>query len=132
MANATATLTVKAYPYGVDNTQRRQILNGTCVLLSGGTYVTGGIPVAWDALKNGEFASGTFQQQTGPWDVNPLKAEFFSVGGGETTIPPYAYIYDSTNVTLRIMDTSTGLELASAAAITADTIQFEATFLRGI
>lgn len=121
-------LTVNAYPNGVDNTLRRQEIDGTCALT--GTYVTGGIPTSWitmlDAATGHHFV-GAF----GPQTTQPIKARFFSIGGGETTIPPYSYIWDKTNNALRILNTSTGLELAAAATITADTIGFEAEFVRG-
>lgn len=133
MANATATLTVNPYPNGVDNTQRRQIVNGTCLLSAGGTYIAGGVPVNWGAIVDGNTnPPGTFSPQVGPWAAKPITALFYSYGGGEATIPPYLYVYDSTNGTLRIMDTATGVELAAAAAIVADKIAFEAEFARAI
>jgi hypothetical protein len=122
MAAATATLTVAAYPNGVDNTQRRQILNGTCALSAGGTYVTNGIPTNWNALVDGN-GGGRFIPLT--TKSQPAQASFFSeVAGG------YGYVYDQTHNTLRIF--SGGTELTNGAAITADTIGFRAEYVRGV
>jgi hypothetical protein len=120
MANATATLTVNGHPNGVDNTQRQQILYGICLLLAGGTYVTNGIPLPWGAMLSA--TGGRFIPESNA--SQPQAAYFFSEGGGA-----YQYNYDQTHNTLRII--AAGTELANGAAITADTIGFEAHFVRG-
>lgn len=123
MANAIATLTVNAYPNGVDNTQRRQELHGTCALSSGGTYVNpGGIPISWASLLSAE--GGAFIPDTS----NPLPVAgsvFFTSQSGATG---YSYIYSYATQALRIWNG--GTELLNAAAITPDTIGFIAEFSR--
>ena len=72
MASASSTLRVFAAPYGVDNTQRRQIINGTCILSPARTYVnsaniSSGIPLFWGNMQDGNFGNlPTFQPQVGP------------------------------------------------------------------
>ena len=58
MASASSTLRVNPHPYGVDNTQRRQIINGTCILSPSGTYIntanaSSGIPLNWHNMQDG-------------------------------------------------------------------------------
>jgi hypothetical protein len=130
MANATATLTVYAHPYGVDNTMRRQILQGSCALLAGGTYITGGVPTVWTGLVDGGTGNHFQGAQWSPQTTQPCEAYFYSIGKGETTIPPYTYVWDKTNNALRILIGNTGLEIANGAAITADNIEFSAEFVR--
>ncbi len=130
MAAATATLTVNAYPYGEDNTQRRQILHGTVALSSGGTYVTNGIPLNWSTLVDGNFppsAGKEFIPNFGSGQTKPQDAFFYS-----TTLaaPNYAYTYDKVNNSLRIV--AGGTELTTAAVPTPDTIAFEAEFIRSL
>ena len=144
MASASSTLRVAPHPYGVDNTQRRQIVYGTCILSPSGTYINtsnalSGIPLNWGLMQDGNSASnGAFIPQVGPWtnnvagQVRPQWAEFQSIGN-ETTIPGYVYVYNQTptgSSTLRII--GSGTELTNNAAITADNIQFRAEFIRGI
>jgi hypothetical protein len=121
MAAATATLTVDAYPNGVDNTQRRQIIDGVCALSVGGTYVTNGIPTNWSNLQSAE--GGKFLPQT--TKSQPIQARFFTKAGGL-----YQYNWDQTHNTLRIL--AAGVELGNGDAITADTIGFEAEYVRGV
>lgn len=122
MAVAVATLTVAAYPNGVDNTQRRQILNGICAMSGPGvnTYPANGVPLPWSAMlsaEGGPFIPLTTKSQ-------PIVAFFFSeLGSG------LGYVYDQTHNTLRIF--SAGTELG-AVAIPADTIGFEAEYVRGV
>jgi hypothetical protein len=120
MATATAKLTVNAYPNGVDNTQRRQILDGLCALLAGGTYATNGIPLVWTFLT---AEGGAFTP-----DFNtmvPVLALFFTIASGL-----YEYWWDTVHQTLRI--SLAGVELTNGAAIAADTIAFHAEFVRGV
>lgn len=119
MAQAVATLTVSPHPFGVDNTQHRQILNGICGLTAGGTYVTLGIPLPWITMVDGV---GRFMPQSTA--TQPFLAFFFSqLGSG------YGYVFDTVHNTLRIFNG--GNELVNAAAIVADTIGFEAEYIRG-
>ena len=119
MAEATLTLTVNAEPQGVDNTQRHQVLFGTAALSAGGDYATNGIPCAFSFLNaSGKTFLPNFLTPTPVWAV------FQSLAGGT-----YQYLYDTVHQTLRIYQA--GVELASGAAITADTIGFRFEFLRG-
>jgi predicted permease len=120
MATATVALTVNAHPYGVDNTQRRQILDGIAALSGGGTYATNGLPFTW-SFVNAE--GGAFIPNFST--LIPVFAEFFTKAGGL-----YVYWYDTVHNTLRI--SLAGVELANGAAITADTIAFHAEFPRGV
>jgi hypothetical protein len=123
------TLTINAFPLGVDNTQAQQVLYGTVTIT--GTYVTNGVPVNWNAMKNPD--GSTFQPSIGPSTNDPIVVYFSSsIGGVQTVTPPglQSYIYDSVHNSIRIYGGST--ELANAAAITADTIVFEAHFARGV
>src|SRR5690242_1666335 len=112
MATATVKLTVNAYPNGVDNTQRRQILDGIAALSVGGTYATNGIPFAWAflAAEGGAFIPD-FSTMV------PVLALFFTIASGL-----YEYWWDTVHQTLRI--SLAGVELTNGAAITADTIAF--------
>lgn len=123
MAVAVATLTVDAYPNGVDNTQRRQVLNGVCALSGPGvnTYPPNGVPLPWTALVDGN-AGGSFIPQTSK--TQPIVAFFYSkLGSG------LGYVFDQTHNTLRIFNGGTEL---GAVAIPADTIGFEAEYVRGV
>ncbi len=119
MAEATLTLTVNAEPNGVDNTQRHQVLFGTAALSSGGDYATNGIPCSFTFLNSaGQAFLPNFLTPTPVW------TSIQSLAGGT-----YQYLYDTAHQTLRIYQA--GVELASGAAITADTIGFRLEFLRG-
>jgi hypothetical protein len=120
MATAVATLTVNGHPNGVDNTQRREILNGIMALNAGGTYATFGVPFTWKFLT---AEGGAFIPNFNT--MSPVWAAFLSLVGGT-----YQYLYDPVHGTLRIYQA--GVELANAAAITADTIGFRAEFVRGV
>ena len=123
MATATATLTVNAHPNGVDNTQRRVYYYGVLALSGGGTYATNGISLPWSAMVDPSGAKVI--PQAGPNTTQPQDASFYSsVGGG------YGYVFDKTHNTIRIFNG--GTELINGAAITADTINFCAEYVRGI
>jgi hypothetical protein len=127
MANATATLTVNAYPNGVDNTQRRQALSGLCVLLLAGLYVANGIPINWAALLDGNGGSGAFILD-GPATVVTGSVFFFSQTARNGANTNYTYVYDYVHGTLAIF--LGGTELAGGAAISTDTIGFNVEFNR--
>lgn len=122
MAAAVATLTPYAHPYGTDNTNRRAYIYGACSLSGGGTYVTNGIPLAWNGMTD---ATGQkfILPNVSPQQTQPQEAYFYSALGSG-----YGYVFDKTHNTLRIFNG--GTELANAAAITADTINFSAEFIR--
>lgn len=133
MAEAVATLSVNPYPKGLDQTQLRAVIYGTCSLSAGGTYATNGIPLNWTgvtvsgtpALQDGNFNNtAPFLGNWGPLQTQPQDAWFYS----STAASGYSYVYDTVHNTLRIF--SGGTELANAAAITADTIHFCAEFLK--
>lgn len=130
MAAATATLTINAFPKGVDNTLSQQILFGVCALSASGTYINpNGIPVSWSALKNPDGSS--FQADIGPSTTVPIIAYFTSsTGGVNGATAVYSYIYDSVHNSLRIY--AGAAELANNAAIVVDTITFEAHFAKGV
>jgi hypothetical protein len=127
MAVAVATLTVDAYPNGVDNTQQRQVLNGICALSGPGvnTYPANGVPLPWTSMVDGN-AGGRFLPQT--TKTQPIVAFFFSKQGNAAS-GNLSYAYDQTHDTLRIFTAGTEL---GAVAIPADTIGFEAEYVRGV
>lgn len=126
MASATATLTVNAYPNGVDNTQRRQALSGLCALSVGGTYPANGVPVNWAALLDGN-AGGAFILD-GPAVPVTGSVFFFSQTARNGANTNYTYVYDYVHGTLAIF--LGGTELAAAAAISTDIIGFNVEFAR--
>lgn len=129
MAVATATLTVNAYPNGVDNTQRRQQINGTCVLLVAGTYPTLGIPVSFSGMKSGETGGAFILDNSTAAPISGSVA-FFSMIGPSSANTNQTYIYDYTHKTLRIF--VGGTEVVSPAVPATDTIGFTAEFAKGI
>ena len=130
MAAATSKLVVNAFPLGVDNTQRQQVVYGTIQLSSGGTYINpNGIPISW-VFFNPD--GSTFYPAISAQTTDPIVAYFTSAIGGVQTATPalQSYIYDSVHNTLRIYNGS--VEVLNAAAIAVDTIQFEAHYARGV
>lgn len=127
MASA-ATLTVNAYPNGVDNTQRRQVVNGLCAL-SASTYPANGIPINWAAMINGN-GGGLFLPASST-DV-PIAGtpQFTSTKGAAADGSNYTYAYDATHGTLRIF--LGGAEFTTGDAVIVDTIAFTAEFARGV
>lgn len=129
MAAATATLTVNAYPNGVDNTQRRQILNGKCVLSAAGTYPANGVPVSWGAMVDGN-AGGPFIPASSTDVPIPGTPQFYSQIGAAADGKNYSYAYDATHGTLRIFLGGTELTTGNVPAV--DTIGFTVEFARGV
>lgn len=129
MAAATAQLAVNAYPKGLDHTQLRSIIYGVCTLSAGGTYVTNGIPLNWQAtgtnpIENGNFNNAVpFVGDWGPTQTQPQDAWFYTAASGL-----YSYQFDTVHNTLRIA--LGGVELTNGATITADTIHFCAEFIK--
>lgn len=130
MAVATATLTLYPYPKGVDNTQRRKIVQGTCAIqASPATYATGGLAITWSQIAPSASADGLTEPT-----ATPLLAEFFSVGG-----TGFIYGYNKSTGKLQIFTgaaAQSALTELSAAAVPAgvsgDTIEFYAEFIRNI
>lgn len=116
-----ATLVVNGFPKGHDETIRRAIRYGVCNL--SGTYPGApGIPLNWNAMTNPSGATEVVP--SGPQNTQPQWVEF--VSNSDTG---YDYVYDTAADTLRIF--SAGVELAAAAAITADVISFKAEWPKG-
>ena len=124
MAASTATPTINAFPNGVDNTARRQIIDGTVAIsASPGTYVTNGLPIS--------FVNEQLKVAT----AKPAAVSFSGLAG-------YVYVYDYAHATIRIFETgnaTTGVplqELANAlampAGVSGDTITFHAEFPRAL
>lgn len=120
MATATITLTVNGYPNGVDNTQRRQILDGIAALLAGGTYVTDGLPFTWKFL---EATGGSFIPDFST--AVPVYATFFSKSGS-------LFSYEFNYATGALLILTAGAQLANGTVVTADTIGFHAEFVKGV
>lgn len=125
MATATAIVTISAYPNGVDNTLRHEVVFGTlAVQASPATYVTNGLPVTFDSASREKIKANTL----------------VAVWGDIAGVSGFFYQYDVVRKTLRIyqQDGTTGklTELANASAIPAgvsgDTIQVRFEFNRGI
>ena len=128
MANATATLSVYAYPKGVDNTQRNLVVRGT-ITLSQGVYPpnAAGFALNWAALEEVKSAPAVF-----PTDVDVKSVRN----------PPSGVVYawDSTTGNLHIYVSNNGVSSNSGPLIEfngtlpqwifADTIQFTAVFAR--
>lgn len=139
MAVSTATINVYAYPKGVDNTQRTQILRGTFSVATGGTYPPGGFSLNWGALPEVKSiplnTSNTAPASTG--SIMPIQVNVRSSAN-----PPSGYIYAVDGVTgnLHIFEAANSasansgplLEVGGAIdnKIVTDTIQFEAIFVR--
>lgn len=138
MAAAVATLNITPYPQGRDATQQRWKVSGKCVLSSGGTYLTNGIPVG---IQTGNAGAGSWvfiDPANGSQEIlssqNPVPVPgtviFQSQTGVATGPVQYTYLYDYTHFTLRIF--AAGTELTNTAAIAADTILFTAEFMRAL
>lgn len=123
------------YPKGIDNTQRCTYARGTVSIGGSGNYVAGGIPITWT------FDAGL--KVVG----NPFQVTFFSEGyvynsTASLLIGGYEYIWNVANNTLQIMALSSGSAGSSPAyqelgngdsipaAVTNDTIAFEAVFVK--
>lgn len=131
MSAAVATITVDAYPKGVDNTQRMTIIRGTVAIgASPLTYTTGGIAIV---SASNATQSGWAQEPIKVTSDTPIECEFYSVAGSG-----FVYTWNQASNTLQIF---TGAAAQSAlteltgggaipAGVSGDTIRFTATFLR--
>lgn len=123
MATATVTVTVNAFPQGVDQTGRFGHLYGTnsggggIAIGTGGTYVTNGLPVTWNVSQN------IFGGNSG----NPIFVDMAGLAG-------FQYVYDNAHQTIRIFQSAGSAaafaELGNGASVTADTLEFHAVFQR--
>jgi hypothetical protein len=111
-------LTVKAPPAGVDNTQRRQIVEGVFSGLPA-NYVANGVAFTWEMV---DWNGGAFIPEGS--GIGPVWVEIHSLAGNVSN----SYLYDPVHGTLRIAVDGTEL---GAVAIPADTIGFKAEFARG-
>lgn len=142
--NSVATLVKYPYPKGSDNTQRTSIVRGT-ISLSPGQYPPGGFPLNWGSLE-GLYAippGGSSPSSTGsvfPIDVT-IKSVGNLVGAAGTGPSGYIYAWDNVNGNFHIFAVDTGSASGSSGplveigggisgTIFADTIQFEAIFVR--
>jgi hypothetical protein len=128
MAAATLTLTVAAFPNGVDNTQRRQTLNGTCALSAGGTYPALGVPFTWSFIDGNSGGSGAFVPDSSTGVPIPGTPQFYSNIAAAADGHNYSYEYDQVHGTLRIF--LAGTEFTTGNAVIADTIGFTVEFAR--
>lgn len=128
MADATVAMTVSAFPNGVDTTTRSVIIRGTAAITAnGGTSPATGLPLNWAKLINGQFGSGTFiVPNVGPKQTaaGPVRATFTTSGGATKT---QLYTYDTTSNSLVVWAAGAAVE----TGIVADTVNFEAEFIKG-
>ena len=137
MAVAKATINVYAYPKGVTNDQRMEILRGTIAISTGGTYPPGGFSLDWTGIESIKAipASASTPSSTGspaPIDVDVKSAQNPPSG--------YVYIWDNVVGNLHIFESNNGVssnsgplvEIGGAInnTIVADVIQFRAVFVR--
>jgi hypothetical protein len=152
MANSTATLTVRAYPHGIDNTQRSQIVRGT-VAITTGFYPSGGYVVNWATLSQGGSGqgvesipvafSGLSSSITTPFpvdvDIKSVAANTSPYGKGPSG---YIYVWDNVNGNIHIFQSATNaasgnsgplVEFGGAIpnTIVNDRITFTAVYQRG-
>lgn len=125
MAAASIALTLKPYPKGVDNTQRRVIYYGTAALTAGdGTAPNTGIPLDWSKVKQ-PSGTGYVTILSGPKSTKPEEAKF--QGQGTEATAEQLYTYDYTNNSVLVW--RAGAQVTTG--IVADTLTFKAEFIRG-
>jgi hypothetical protein len=144
MATATATITIDAFPAGIDNSQRVIYVSGTiAVSASPATYATGGLALNWAGLQAG--GNYLFVESQGS-NLNPFMVWLTSAAVSGTTVGGYGYVWNKANNTFQILATTGALgtagvsptqeEMANGTAIPAaisnDTIRFEAIFIRNL
>lgn len=120
MALPTLTVAVNAFPAGREVTLDKSHVYGTITIGAGGAYQTNGLPLAFSGVE--------FFESPGALAA-PVWVELYSAATG------FVYRYDPAHGTIRIYEggaaVSTPLaELANLASVTADTVQFAATFYR--
>lgn len=137
MAVATASIIVSAYPAGISNDSRMEMVRGTIKVTTGGTYPPGGFPLSWANTEGVKAipASSTTPSSTG--SILPVNMDIKSGGN-----PPsgYSYVWNSVNGNMHIFESNNGVSGNSgplvevggaiANAIVADTILFRAEFVR--
>ena len=113
MAAPVITLTVAAWPNGVDQTQLRAIIEGSGAIAGGGTYATGGLTLPWTDMQDGNFNDLTpYIGNWGPNQTYPVWATAFSRASG------FVYVIDPTSGNLRIFESSAGSGTISAPTLT--------------
>lgn len=140
MATATATLSIYPYPQGIDNSQRVIYVTGTVAIqASPATYATGGLTLNWTGLLQTVTNLPIVAQGT---DLAPFLVWFQGVGLAGSTVGGYTYVWNKASDTFQIgaavtVTAGTGPTFeemtngtAIPAAVSNDTIQFEATFVR--
>lgn len=141
MATATATPTLAAYPAGIDNSQRVIYAYGTLAIqASPATYATGGLPITWYTMLQG--ISNLMLEVQGS-NLTPVMVWFTSAAVSGTTVGGYAYVWNKANNAIQLL-ASSGTQTAGTgtvteemtngtaipAAVSNDTILFEAVFIR--
>lgn len=125
MADATVALAAKPFPYGVDNTQRRQIIYGTATITANaGTGPATGLPLNWWAVSNP--SGGTIAPEVGPGVTTPDFVTF--QGQGSESTVEQLYSFDYTNNSLLVWRAGAFV----TTGIVADTVEFKAEFVRGV
>lgn len=119
MALPTLTVAVNAFPAGREVTLDKSHVYGTITIGAGGAYQTNGLPLAFSGVE--------FFESPGALAA-PVWVQLYSASSG------FQYEYDPTHGTIRIFEQTTVagplVELANSASVTADTVQFAATFYR--
>jgi hypothetical protein len=137
MAVATATIVVNAYPSGIDNTARFEIVRGKITISTGGTYPPGGFPLNWSGIEGLKVIPAASLTPSSTGTILPVDMDINSAAN-----PPSGYIYtwDNVNGNLHILESNNGVsgnsgplvELGGAIpnTIVTDVIQFRASFVR--
>ena len=124
MTVAAATPSISAFPSGIDNTQRHLVVYGTVAIgASPLTYATGGVAMSFTGLEPLKTSN-----------LTPLWCDVRSVSGSG-----YVYIYNASSGKLQIFTGAAAqsplTELSAGAvpaAVSGDTINFKAEFLKNI
>jgi len=125
MADATVAITSKAFPAGVDNTQRRQVIYGTmAITANSGTGPATGLPLDWSKITNGNLSGGGYlQPQVGSSVSQP---DFVTVQ--PLAVGTQLYTYNATSDSLVVWQAGAVV----TTGIVAGSVQFKAEFIRGV
>jgi len=148
MATATATITIDAYPGGIDQSQRVMYVLGTIAIsASPNTYATNGIPLLFENAVDPAGAKVLLPVAptgaAGLGYVVPAMLWLASAATTGTTVGGYGYTWNKANNSVQIL-ASSGTQTAGTgtvsqemtngtaipAAVSGDTIRFEAVFIR--
>jgi hypothetical protein len=125
MAQAVVTLTLNnpLNSVAADETKESEIINGIAALTAGGTYLLGGLPLPWTAIKGPNGIP--FLPQSN--QTTPYLAYFESVSGSG-----YIYGWNMATNTLQIFQSGAAgaplAQLGTGVVPAADTILFQAFF----